>query len=139
MDTRLPGARPLTILIAEDGDDDLFFMKRALRATEVSYELRVVTDGQEAIDYLAGESGYEDRKQWPLPDLIFLDLKMPRQNGFEVLEWIRAHPELRSSKVVVLTGSPELRDRQRAQALGVQAYLVKPPTGEALKELLASF
>jgi CheY-like chemotaxis protein len=131
-------ARPMTILIAEDGDDDLFFMKRALRAAGVQHELRVVSDGQEAIDYLAGENDYADRSQWPLPDLIFLDLKMPRQNGFEVLEWIRAQPQFRSATVVVLTGSPEQRDRQRAQALGVHAYLVKPPTGDILKELFAS-
>ena len=132
------GASGLVILVAEDGDDDLFFMKRALRAASIQHELRVVSDGQQAIDYLSAENGYEDRAKWPLPNLIFLDLKMPRQDGFEVLEWMRRQPALAGIKVVVLTGSPELRDRQRAQALGVHTYLVKPPTRDMLQALFAS-
>lgn len=128
----------ITILVAEDGDDDLFFMKRALRGTTVPHDLRVVVDGQQAVDYLGGENEYSDRARWPLPDILFLDLKMPRLNGFEVLEWMRARPALKHIKVVVLTGSPEVRDRQRAEALGAFTYLVKPPTREMIQGVVAS-
>ncbi len=137
MGTAAKNKPALNILIAEDGDDDLFFMKRALKGVDVPYELRVVTDGQQAIDYLSGENEYANRTLWPLPDLLFLDLKMPRQNGFEVLEWIRTQPSLDRLRVVVLTGSPEARDRQRAQTLGAATYLVKPPTKEMLKQVFA--
>jgi CheY-like chemotaxis protein len=73
-----------------------------------------------------------------LPFLVFLDLKMPYVDGFEVLSWIKKHPELESVAVVVLTSSDEERDHQRAYALGARSYLVKPPESTAIKDILAS-
>jgi CheY-like chemotaxis protein len=116
------------ILLVEDSEDDVFFMQRALRQAGVHNPLHVVRNGQEAIDYLSGQNDFSDREQHPLPDLVFLDLKMPGTNGFDVLKWIREQPL--SIPVVVLTSSSEEIDRQRAQELGADCYLLKPPTKE---------
>jgi CheY-like chemotaxis protein len=86
----------------------------------------VVSDGEEAVAYLKGEGKYADRYEYPLPSLLLLDLKMPRKNGFEVLEWIREQPGLRRLRVVVLTTSDAPDDIDRAYELGANAFMVKP-------------
>ena len=95
-------------------------------------------DGQAAIDYLTAAQDPDRQPEHPLPCLILLDLKLPYRDGFEVLEWIRAQPGLAGMMVVMLTGSGELRDRQRAMALGAHAYLVKPATVDDLRRVVAS-
>ena len=87
--------------------------------------MHFVRDGQEAINYLEGEAAYEDREQYPLPDLMLLDLKMPRLNGFDVLSWLRQQPGLKRLLVTVLTSSDHPNDINRAYDLGVNSYLVK--------------
>jgi CheY-like chemotaxis protein len=126
-----------TILIVEDNEDDLFAVTRALKKARISNPVRVVTDGREAVDYLSGAGKFSDRAEFPIPFLIFMDLKLPGLTGFQVMEWIRDQYHLSSIAVVVLTSSDELRDHQRAQALGVRSYLVKPPTVEDLKAAVA--
>jgi CheY-like chemotaxis protein len=121
-----------TLLLIEDNEDDVFLMRRALKKAEIQLPLQVVMDGQEALNYLSGDGPFADRAQHPVPSLIFLDLKLPYVHGFEVLEWMRKHETLHSLPVVVLTSSPEERDRQKADALGAKAYLVKPPNPEQL-------
>lgn len=125
-----------TILLVEDNEDDVFLMKRTLKAACVTAPLQVTTDGQEAIDYLSGAGKFGDRTACPLPGLVFLDLKLPYKNGFEVFAWIREQPQLRNLIVIILTSSPEQRDREMAKQLGAHAYLVKPPTPKALAEIL---
>lgn len=127
-----------TILAVEDGDDDLFFLKRALRNAGITDDLRVATNGQQAIDYLSAHGEFADRSSAPLPWLIFLDLKLPYKSGFEVLEWVRQQSELSHVKVVVLTSSPEQRDIDKANQLGAHHYLVKPPKAEVLRDLWKS-
>jgi CheY-like chemotaxis protein len=127
------------ILLVEDDEDDVFLMERALSQTRLEVTMHIATNGQEAIDYLSGNGPYGDRAAHPLPALIFLDLKLPFVNGFEVLEWMRRQPALSDIQVLVLTSSPEDRDRQRAQNLGVKAYLVKPPTPQMLLEAFRFF
>jgi CheY-like chemotaxis protein len=124
------------VLLVEDNEDDVFLMRRALRDSGVSISLHVVEDGQQAIDYLAGEGRYVDRSLAPSPALVFLDLKLPYLDGFEVLSWIRAVERLRRLPVVVLTSSPEERDRRRAAELGADQYCVKPPSRDMLKSVL---
>src|ERR1044071_1426153 len=127
-----------TILLVEDNEDDIFVMRRALRLGNFSNPLQVVTEGQQAVDYLSGARQYENRERHPLPCIIFLDLKLPYLDGFEILTWIRQQRELDSIVVVVLTSSAETRDQEKAYALGARSYLVKPPAPEALNSLFES-
>ena len=127
-----------TLLLVEDNDDDVFAMRRALEKGRVMNPLQVVTDGKQAVDYLSGAGIHADRGQFPLPSLIFLDLKLPYVSGFEILEWIHTQPQLASVVVVVLTGSAETRDQEKAYRLGARSYLVKPPKAEVLNAILES-
>jgi CheY-like chemotaxis protein len=126
------------ILIVENNSDDLFFLKRALRTAGVGANAQSVSDGQAALRYLEGEGEYADRARYPLPWLIFLDLKLPYRSGIEVLEHIRRTPQLQKINVVVVTSSEDDKDMRRTSELGVNAYLLKPPTPYVLQRLFAS-
>ncbi|MBH8563241.1 response regulator [Nostoc sp. CENA67] len=119
-------AEQQTILLAEDDSNQVLLIRRALRKANLTQLLQVVSDGEAAIAYLCGEGSYADRKSYPLPILVLLDLKMPRKSGFEVLEWLKQQPELKRLPVIVLTTSTEMHDIQKAYDLGVNSYLVKP-------------
>src|SRR5438105_11917743 len=93
---------PLTVLHIDDDPNDTTLLQAAMRRAGVEFLLQNVEDGEHAIAYLSGTGVYADRVVHPLPALILLDLKMPRATGFEVLEWIRSHPELGGLPVVVL-------------------------------------
>jgi CheY-like chemotaxis protein len=125
------------ILQVEDSEDDVFMMKRVLKKAGVENPVRVAWNGQDAVDYLMAALDPERCARHPLPFLILLDLKLPYRDGFEVLEWIRTQPRLADVMVVMLTGSGEARDRQRALALGARSYLVKPATVDDMKRLVA--
>lgn len=114
------------ILQVEDDPNDVFFMERAFKAAGITHPLRVVRDGQAAIDYLSGAGEFSDRAQWPLPCLILLDLKLPLRDGFEVLAWIRQQPQLQLIPVIVLTSSAREADVDQACLLGANSFLVKP-------------
>jgi len=114
------------ILLAEDREDDILLIRKAFQKGFIDNPLHVVRDGEEAIHYLSGEGQYSNRAEYPLPDLILLDLKMPKVDGFEVVRWIRRQPGFGSIPVVVLTSSDEIRDVNRAYALGANSFLVKP-------------
>src|SRR5438132_550572 len=98
-------------LLVEDSEDDAYFMQRAFERAGLKNPLHIVTNGQEAIDYMAGRKHFSDRANYPLPDMIFLDLKMPGMDGFQVLTWIRQEQKSRVP-VAILTSSPEEVDRQ---------------------------
>jgi CheY-like chemotaxis protein len=117
------------ILLVEDDPNQVLFLKRALGKVNITNPLRVATNGEKAILYLA------DRSHEP-PSLVLLDLKVPRVKGMKVLEWIRSQPDLRETPVVVVTSSIEPDDRRRADELGVLAYLCKPVYAEGLLELM---
>jgi CheY-like chemotaxis protein len=119
--------RPASVvLLVEDNDDDVYFMQRAFKDAGLTNPLHVVTDGQQAVDYLSGREQFADRTRYPVPDFIFLDLKLPIMDGFEVLAWLRQEHKS-SLPVAILTSSPEEVDRRRAHELGASCYLVKPP------------
>jgi CheY-like chemotaxis protein len=124
------------VLVAEDDPSDVFLLQRAFAAASVPASLHFVRDGQEAIDYLTGEADYSDRATYPLPDLMLLDLKMPRLNGFDVLEWLRKQPGLKRMLVTILTSSDQARDIDRAYDLGANSYLLKPHGSQELNELV---
>jgi CheY-like chemotaxis protein len=126
------------ILIAEDNEDHVLLLRRALQKGAVLNPVFVVNDGEEAIAYLKGEGKYADRYEYPLPALLLLDLKMPRKNGFEVLQWIRQQPGLRRLRVVVLTTSDAPQDVDRAYELGANAFMVKPLERKDFMELTSA-
>ena len=127
------------ILLVEDNEDDVFLMRRALRGAHVANPLYVVEDGQEAEDYLSGAGKYADREAYPVPAIVFLDLKLPYISGHDVLAWIRRQKDLEGLVVIVLTSSNEASDLSRCYALGANSYLVKPPTPEQLEDLAKAF
>src|SRR5215467_6085604 len=97
-----------TVLIAEDDDIEAFFLRRAFHVAELPHVIRFVRDGQETIDYLQGHAPYDDRRKFPYPDLLLLDLKMPRLDGFDVLRWMQ-RSGLDRPPVIVLTGLNQAR------------------------------
>jgi CheY-like chemotaxis protein len=123
----------------EDNEDDVFFMRRALKDAGIANLVKHVADGRAAIEYLAGKGVYADRSEAPLPSVVFLDLKLPYKSGHEVLEWIRAQPEFDKLAVIVLTSSNEPVDLRRSYQLGANSYMVKPPTAQHLLELSRGF
>ncbi len=122
-----------SILLVEDSPDDLYFFQRKLRKLAVEHHFQHVGDGGAALQVL-GKQARDGR----LPDLIFLDLKMPVLNGFEVLRWLRDQAFAWVPPVVVLSGSDEEADRIRAAELGVAGYLVKPVSLEDLSQYVQS-
>ncbi|HKQ36936.1 MAG TPA: response regulator [Verrucomicrobiae bacterium] len=118
--------KPDLILIADDNDDHVLLLRRALKRGALLNPTFVVHDGEEAVAYLKGEGKFADRYEYPLPSLLLLDLRMPKMDGFEVLEWIRQQPCLRRLRVVVLTTSDQPRDIDRAYELGANSFIIKP-------------
>jgi|SRR5579872_1131058 len=125
-----------SILMAEDDENDVFFMERAFKQANIVNPLNRAKDGEDAIAYLGGEGAYADRDKFPMPHLMLLDLKMPRKNGFEVISWVRQQPGLKRLPIVVLTSSKEDPDINRAYELGANTYLVKPVKFEGLVEMM---
>lgn len=125
-----------TVLLAEDEENDVFLMQRAFAKARLANPLQVVRNGEEAISYLNGSGKFADRKAYPLPCMILLDLKMPKKSGFEVLQWIRANAETHRMIVVILTSSNQTPDINRGYELGANSYLVKPPDMDTLLEML---
>ena len=114
------------ILLIDDSPDDVLLIRLALARASVINPLKVVSDGETALQYFLGEGPYMDRAAFPLPTLVLLDLAMPRMGGFEVLGWIRRQPELAKTPVIVLTGSSLVADAKRAYQMGANSFLTKP-------------
>jgi CheY-like chemotaxis protein len=127
-----------TVLLVEDDLNDVFLVKRAFKTAAIRNPLQVVTDGLEAIHYLRAEGKYADRKAYPLPRLVVMDIKMPRRTGFDVLEWVKHDPLLRRIPIVIVSGSDSPMDINRAYELGANAYMVKPVDYRAVEHLFQS-
>jgi CheY-like chemotaxis protein len=128
-------ARP-TILLADDSEDDLFLIQRAIQQSRLLNPIQVVRDGEEAVEYLSGVGRFADRSKFPLPFLLLLDLHMPKQNGFDVLRWIRSRPDLKDLKVAVLTASGDESHYSRAMQLGADSYFTKPGSLDEFVQLM---
>ncbi len=117
---------PRLILVAEDNVLEALLLKKAFAAAQIKHPVQMVSDGQEALDYPRGTGPYTNRVKYPFPNFLVLDLKMPRMDGFDVLRWLRTHPECSVVPTVVLTNSALPDDVQRAYELGANSYIVKP-------------
>jgi len=126
------------ILLADDSEDDALLIRQAFQKAFIPSPLYVVTSGEEAIAYLKGEFKYSNRDEYPLPDLLLLDLKMPGTDGFQVLRWIRQTPGLSELRVLVLTSSDHIRDVNEAYTLGANSFMVKPTDFQNFIELSKS-
>lgn len=127
-------ARTIVLHVEDDPNDALLFA-HACRRAGASFELKAVGDGDQAIAYLRGIDAFADRQRHPFPQLVLLDLKMPRTSGFDVLTWVREQEAFKGLPVIVLTSSQHDADVKRAYTLGANSYLVKPVNFESLVEL----
>ncbi|MEW6160399.1 MAG: response regulator [Verrucomicrobiota bacterium] len=119
-----------TILLVEDLQSDVLLTQRVFQVHAPAYDLHAVSNGESAMKYL-------QHRNKDLPKLILLDLKLPGISGFELLKWIHCQPErLRNVPIVILSGSKNVDDAKTCQHLGAKAYLVKPISPEALKQML---
>jgi CheY-like chemotaxis protein len=123
----------LRILHVEDDANDAFLVGHAFKKEAPQVRVAVVTDGREAQEYLAGKGRHEGKAA---PDLVLMDLKLPRMTGLEVLEWMKSREELRRLPVFILSSSSEKSDVERANALGVNGYFSKQGTIQGLVEVV---
>jgi DNA-binding response OmpR family regulator len=135
------GKMPLTpVLLVEDDPTDYRLIQRAFSKLSDGFEMFRLTNGDDVIDYLAGDGPYANRSAYPIPAIVLLDLKLPRRSGFEVLQWLRRQVTgLKRLPVIILTSSRHSADINRAYDLGANSYLVKPDTGAQLDELAEQF
>jgi len=127
------------ILIADDDENDVMAVREILRDAGVTNSVHAVSDGDLAIAYLKGEKEYADRKQFPAPRVLLLDLKMRRKSGFDVLEWLAFHEEFENMLVVVLSGHGELKNVRDAYQLGAHSFLIKPCHVEDVLNLISTY
>jgi CheY-like chemotaxis protein len=132
-------ARPITVLYADDDPEDRLLVKEAWEESRLANELHFVEDGEELLDYLYRRGKYTELANMPLPGMILLDLNMPRKDGREALQQIKADPRLRMIPTVVLTTSKAEEDILRAYGLGVNSFIVKPVTFKSLVDLTLAF
>jgi CheY-like chemotaxis protein len=127
-------SKPITILLADDDEDDRLLVKEAFEENHLINELATVEDGEELMDFLHKRGKFADSTI--MPGLILLDLNMPRKSGLEALREIKSDEKLRRLPVVILTTSKAEEDIIRSYDLGVNSFIVKPVSFEALVELI---
>lgn len=115
------------ILLVEDDPNDADLVRLVLESAQKNERVEVMPTGEQAMAYLSGEEPYRDRRAFPLPRLLLLDLRLPGISGLKVLAWLRARPELACMPVVVLTGSLSKNDIEQAYRLGANSVVVKRP------------
>jgi PAS domain S-box-containing protein len=125
-----------TVLYVEDEETDAEFMRMAFARQRMESALRVVGDGRAAIEYLSGAGKYADRKEFPLPSVVLLDLNLPQLPGFEILKWMRNHPDFARTPVVVFSSSAREDDHDKALALGANEFIRKPNSGLKFGEVV---
>lgn len=128
--------KSITILVAEDDEDDRLLMQEALEENRLANDLHFVEDGEELMEYLQQHGKYSDPKSAPRPSLILLDLNMPRKDGREALKEIKADPNLRKIPIVVLTTSKAEEDILRTYDLGVSSFIAKPVVFDSMVQIM---
>ena len=124
--------RPCMILIVDDDENDIFFVKRAFTEINIHCAFQVLKNGQEVVDYLSGHGPYANREQHPLPMMILMDLKMPIMDGFQVLAWLRGRAGIKVIPTIVFSSSDLPTDITRAYELGANSFMTKSVTYDGL-------
>jgi len=133
---KAPKKKPV-VLIADDDPEDRMLMAEAFKNNGSTPALRFVKDGEELLDYLFHKGKFRDASKHPIPDLIFLDLNMPKKDGREALAEIKSHPDCRKIPLIVWTTSGLENDIVESYRLGANSYITKPSTFELLSQVLA--
>ena len=128
--------RPMTILLVEDNPDHAELVKRNLEEFQVANHINHVEDGEAALDYVYGRGKYSDHKKFPRPDLILLDLRLPKIDGLEVLKQIKRDLTLQAIPIVVLTTSDAEKDLAQAYEYHANSYVTKPVNFDNFSRLL---
>jgi CheY-like chemotaxis protein len=125
-----------TILIVEDDENDQFLIKRTFHSLGLGATIQIANNGEEAIAYMMGEGKFADRTVFQYPSFITTDLKMPKADGFDVLQFLKSNPMWRIIPAVVLSGSHDLDDIKKSYMLGASSYHIKPNAPEDLRKML---
>ena len=128
-----------TVLMVEDSEEDALLFRRLLASSGVTNPVKVVTDGDEAVRYLAGQHPFADRQRNPFPGVVILDLRLPGTDGFAILKWIRGQPDLQTLRVFVVSGMDDLITIRRAYELGAISFLTKPCQPADVEKLVQGF
>ena len=128
---------PVDILLVEDNSDHVSLIKRSLKSRNIVNNIRVVDDGQAALDYLFRRGTYADPARSPRPHLILLDVRLPKVDGFEVLSQIKKDGVLKDIPVIILTTSDKHEDIEMGYAMGANSYVTKPIDFEEFKQKIA--
>lgn len=126
----------MTLLMVEDDESDAFLLQKAFLRVDQNATIHIVPDGKEAIAYLKGEGIYSDRTKYAFPRVLITDLKMPRMNGFELLAWLKNHPECNVIPTIVFSASRLPPDVTKAYQLSANAFFQKPTDFDRLVELI---
>lgn len=135
MSPRDKNLKPILILMADDDEDDRMMTEKAMKKNRLSNEIRFTIDGEDLMDYLLQKNAYNSETA-PVPDLILLDLNMPRKGGIEALKEIKSNKKLKSIPVIVLTTSSTEEDIIKSYNLGVNSFITKPVTFEELVKVV---
>lgn len=125
-----------TILLVDDDENDVLLARMAFEKSGIHNPIHWARDGVEAVAYLNGEGEFSDRQKYPFPEVLIVDLKMPRMTGLELLSWIRDHPQYKVIPTIIMTSSKLQDDVKQAYSLGANTYMIKPPSLEHLAKMV---
>jgi len=125
-----------SILIVDDNQDDAALIKRAVLSLHPKSPVMIVTSGRDLMMFLEGQERYADRKAFPYPGLILLDLRIPEMNGFELLEWLRTESRHAGIPVIVVSSFDRQREIRKSYQLGARTFLSKPVNGETIRSAI---
>jgi len=127
------------ILVIEDSEDDAKLLQRLFTKAGLTSPVQFVADGVEAMSYLLGRDQYADRTKFPEPNILLIDLHMPRVNGLELMSWLQTQPDFEHLIIVALSGSAEQDEIDRAYQMGANSYLLKPGSAVELERVVNAF
>lgn len=131
-----PAKKSINILVVEDNSPDVEIVRRALRVSKIAYQLKVINDGEEALLFLKEVESSADGNSVYQPQLIILDLNLPKFSGFEILKAVRFNKRINAAPVIMLTSSDDINDIKRSYKLGASSFITKPSSPEEFSGLV---